>query len=83
MQQFLLLAKAVSLEVQSHTQILNLAVQLLSHQAVNLAVQSLHLRAEDFPAAADVIMLANQLNVITVRMENHPAFFLRILRRLK
>ena len=33
--------------------------------------------AAAFLAAADAAILANQLNVITVRMVFHPAFFLR------
>ena len=75
MQQFLLLAKALNLVVLLHIQAANLVVQLLSQEAVNLAVLSHHPVAAAFLAAADAAILANQLNVIIVRMENHPAFF--------
>ena len=82
MQQFLHLEKAVNLAGQSHHPA-SLAVQLLTQAAVNLAVQSHHPAAAAFLAAADAAILANQLNVITVRMVFHPAFFYQILRRAK
>ena len=82
MQQFLHLEKAVNLAVQLRMQV-NHAVRLLTQAAVNLAVQSHHPVAAAFLAAVDAAILANQLNVIIVRMEYHPAFFCRILRRAK
>ena len=78
MHKFLHSEKAVKLAVQSHLQIQNPAVQSATPEVQSLAAQLLHL-PEVFHAAADVTTLANQLNVITVRMENHSAFFLRIL----
>ena len=75
MQQFLHLEKVENHAEQLHSPVVSLVVQSLIQAAENLAALLRHLPAEAFPAAADVITLANQLNVITVRMENHPAFF--------
>ena len=76
MLQFLHLAKVLNLAVPLLIQTANLAVQLLSQAVANLAVLSLHQPAAVFLAEAAVTTLANQLNVITVRMESHSAFFL-------
>ena len=81
MQQFLLLEKALNLVVLLHLQV-SLVAQLLSQVAVNLVVQSHQPAAAASLVVADAAILANQLNVITVRMEYHPAFFCRIFGRV-